>query len=106
MQGMSAPHANAPLTGLLLTGGGARAAYQVGVLEAVADIRLALNQTQPLGNSRFLDVIEQATGQRREPKPTTKRARILAALHDTEPRTPRQIAAGHVGKSPCGYWPA
>lgn len=34
----------------------------------VADIRLALNQTQPLGNSRFLDAIEQATGQRREPK--------------------------------------
>jgi NTE family protein len=28
-------------TGLLLTGGGARAAYQVGVLEALADIRLA-----------------------------------------------------------------
>ena len=28
-----------PNTGLLLTGGGARAAYQVGVLEAVADIR-------------------------------------------------------------------
>jgi NTE family protein len=30
-----------PTTGLLLTGGGARAAYQVGVLEAIADIRLA-----------------------------------------------------------------
>lgn len=30
-----------PRTGLLLTGGGARAAYQVGVLEAVADIRAA-----------------------------------------------------------------
>jgi len=30
-----------PLTGLLLTGGGARAAYQVGVLEAIADIRRA-----------------------------------------------------------------
>ncbi len=30
---------NLPKTGLLLTGGGARAAYQVGVLEAVADIR-------------------------------------------------------------------
>ena len=30
-----------PLTGLLLTGGGARAAYQVGVLEAIADLRLA-----------------------------------------------------------------
>lgn len=28
-----------PVTGLLLTGGGARAAYQVGVLEAIADIR-------------------------------------------------------------------
>jgi len=30
-----------PSIGLLLTGGGARAAYQVGVLEAIADIRLA-----------------------------------------------------------------
>lgn len=30
-----------PTTGLLLTGGGARAAYQVGVLEALADLRLA-----------------------------------------------------------------
>jgi NTE family protein len=28
-----------PITGLLLTGGGARAAYQVGVLEAIADLR-------------------------------------------------------------------
>ena len=37
-------------TGLLLTGGGARAAYQVGVLEAVADIRKecgALDQGNP-----------------------------------------------------------
>ena len=35
-------------TGLLLTGGGARAAYQVGVLEAIADIRLACGaQTEP-----------------------------------------------------------
>ena len=33
-----------------------------------ADIRLALNQTHPLGNSRFFDAIEQATGQRREAK--------------------------------------
>jgi putative transposase len=37
--------------------------------KTVDDIRLALNQTQPLGNSRFFDAIEQATGQRREPKP-------------------------------------
>ncbi|MEO8118876.1 MAG: patatin-like phospholipase family protein [Rhodoferax sp.] len=33
--------ATTPNTGLLLTGGGARAAYQVGVLEAIADIRKA-----------------------------------------------------------------
>lgn len=39
-----------PLTGLLLTGGGARAAYQVGVLEAIADLRKsagALTQSNP-----------------------------------------------------------
>ncbi|HWK82976.1 MAG TPA: patatin-like phospholipase family protein [Caldimonas sp.] len=30
---------NAPLTGLILTGGGARAAYQVGVLKAIAQVR-------------------------------------------------------------------
>lgn len=38
MQTTASPGAT---TGLLLTGGGARAAYQVGVLEALADIRLA-----------------------------------------------------------------
>ncbi len=37
--------------------------------DAIADIRLALDQGQPLGNSRFLDSIEQATGQRREVRP-------------------------------------
>jgi NTE family protein len=36
---MSSTAPNLPATGLLLTGGGARAAYQVGVLEAIADIR-------------------------------------------------------------------
>ena len=39
-----------PSTGLLLSGGGARAAYQVGVLEAIADIRKtcgALEQPNP-----------------------------------------------------------
>ena len=37
-------------TGLLLTGGGARAAYQVGVLHAIADMRMAagaLDQPNP-----------------------------------------------------------
>lgn len=38
---MPSPSAPTQTTGLLLTGGGARAAYQVGVLEAVADIRQA-----------------------------------------------------------------
>lgn len=36
---------------------------------AIDDIRLALNQNQPLGNSRFCDKIERVTGQRREAKP-------------------------------------
>ncbi|MBK9624780.1 MAG: transposase [Rhodocyclaceae bacterium] len=37
--------------------------------DALNDIRLALNQSQPLGNSRFYAAIEAATGQRREAKP-------------------------------------
>lgn len=37
--------------------------------EAIHDIRLALNQGQPLGESRFLDSIERAIGQRREARP-------------------------------------
>lgn len=37
--------------------------------EAIDDIRLALDQGQPLGQSRFLDEIEQMTGQRREVRP-------------------------------------
>jgi putative transposase len=36
---------------------------------AVDDIRLALNQSQPLGNSRFYARIEKAEGVRREAKP-------------------------------------
>lgn len=37
--------------------------------EAINDIRLALNQNQPLGTERFYRYIEQMTGQRREGKP-------------------------------------
>lgn len=47
---MDSPHETPQRVGLLLTGGGARAAYQVGVLEAIADIRLACgagNQPNP-----------------------------------------------------------
>jgi len=32
----------------------------------LADLRMALNQDQPIGNSRFYAQIEAATGQRRE----------------------------------------
>ena len=39
-----------PATGLLLTGGGARAAYQVGVLEAIADMRRAAGPAAGTGN--------------------------------------------------------
>ena len=37
--------------------------------EALGDICLAVRQNQPLGNARFLDMIECMTGQRREAKP-------------------------------------
>ncbi len=37
--------------------------------EAIGDIRLALSQSQPLSNARFLGTIERVTGHRREAKP-------------------------------------
>ena len=42
---------------------------------AVDDIRLALNQNQPLGSKRFLAHIEQITGIRSEAKPRGRPAR-------------------------------
>ena len=45
---MSLPASPRPVTGLILTGGGARAAYQGGVLEALRDIRAGCNA--PAGN--------------------------------------------------------
>lgn len=53
-------------------------------LDAVAidDIRLALNQGQPLGGSRFIDSIEQATGQRREVRPRGRPKKEGARLSD------------------------
>ena len=46
---------------------------------AIDDIRLALNQNQPLGNSRFLAQIERKTGERREPRPH-ERPRLASEL--------------------------
>lgn len=37
--------------------------------EALADIRLTLDQGQPLGNGRFLDQVERMLGRRREARP-------------------------------------
>jgi len=37
--------------------------------QAIGDIRLAINQSQPLGNERFYARIERMTGQRREARP-------------------------------------
>jgi hypothetical protein len=46
--------------------------------EALGDIRLALSQSQPLGNARFLDTIERVIGHRREAKPRGRpRARMV-----------------------------
>jgi putative transposase len=44
--------------------------------EALADIRLALNQGQPLGKGRFLDQIEQMTGRRCEARPRGRPCKI------------------------------
>ena len=50
--------------------------------EAISDIRLALNQGQALGGSRFIDEIERATGQRREIRPRGRPRKV-----EEEPRT-------------------
>ena len=44
------------------------------------DIRLALQQSQPLGNSRFADKIEQMTEQRREVKARGRPRTVLEAV--------------------------
>lgn len=46
-----------------------RALFRVELDHAVDDIRLALNQNQPLGNERFYTKIEKMTGVVREAKP-------------------------------------
>ena len=58
--------------------------------EMMNDIRLALNQTQPLGNSQFSDAIEQAAGQRREAKP---RDRPRKPAQDAAPGNSRNLNA-------------
>jgi len=50
--------------------------------QAIDDIRLALSQNQPLGNSRFYAWIEAMTGQRREAKPRGRPRVQNSAAHD------------------------
>ena len=76
-----APKPPSPRTGLLLTGGGARAAYQMGVLEAIADLR-------------------QACGAGREPNPFP----IITGTSAGAP--PRWPAALMISTAPCAASPA
>lgn len=46
----------------------------------ITDIRMALQQSQPLGNSRFADAIERVTGERREVRPRGRPRRITEAV--------------------------
>jgi putative transposase len=59
--------------------------------KAIDDIRLALNQNQPLGNARFYARIEAMTGQRREAKP---RGRPRVARDEP---TPQEVGQGEFG---------
>lgn len=53
---------------------------------AIDDIRLALNQSQPLGCSRFSTTIERLTGERREARPRGRPRKESAAAQATEGR--------------------
>jgi len=58
---------------------------------AIDDIRLALNQSQPLGNARFLARIEKVTGMRREVRPRGRPRTRLApddAVHAQQQKLP------------------
>jgi len=47
-----------------------RELFRTGLDEAaLAELRLAIQQSQPIGSERFLQQIEQMTGQRREARP-------------------------------------
>jgi putative transposase len=50
--------------------GADRALFRTSLVQAtIDDIRLALNQNQPLGNSRFVSKIARMTGERRVGRP-------------------------------------
>lgn len=59
--------------------------------KAIDDVRLALNQNQPLGNSRFYAKIEATTGHRREAEP---RGRPLGQRDESPTRNAGQGEQG------------
>lgn len=59
--------------------------------EAIGDIRMALDQGQPLGDSRFIDSIERATGQRRDPKPRGRPGKVAAEPAGDDKQLPLEI---------------
>ena len=61
---------------------------------AIDGIRLALNQNQPLGNSRFYARIEKMTGQRREARPRG-RPRLEAAAGEAAPKGQGMLDLGN-----------
>lgn len=73
-----------PVTGLLLTGGGARAAYQVGVLEALADLRRAATGPAGARGNPFPIITGTSAG--------AVNAAALACGADDFDRTVRQLA--------------
>ena len=60
--------------------GACRALFRTSLDQAaIDDIRLALNQDQPLGNSRFMTQIARMTGERREARPRGRPRKDTAA---------------------------
>jgi len=59
--------------------------------EAIGDIRMALDQGQPLGDSRFIDSIERATGQSRDPKPRGRPGKVAAEPAGDDKQLPLEI---------------
>ena len=58
--------------------------------DAIDDIRLALNQNQPLGNNRFSGQIEKKLGDRREARPRG-RPRLAETEREVQPGQRRLV---------------
>lgn len=59
--------------------------------DAICDIRRALEQSQPLGDARFLDNIERATGQRREARPRGRPRKQVVESAGAQEQLPLKI---------------